>query len=146
MNQTSAWATILADNAPLVVVLFAIMGAAVVKLVHMVVTQHRTIEQAELGRVADKLGELISQIKVLFLKHDKVMDKFDDQGGRLGKLEKAVGEQFTRCDEREKVLSGIRRRQDFNIRKFDTALLDKKEGGCGVIDPPFVCTVTGDEP
>ena len=146
MNQASAWATILADNAPLVVVLFAIMGAAVVKLVHMVVTQHRTIEQSELGRVADKLGELISQIKVLFLKYEGVMDKLDDQGNRMGKLEKAVGEQFTRCDEREKVLSGIRRRHDFNIRKFDVTLLDKKKGGRRVIDPPYVCTVTGDEP
>jgi len=64
----------------------------------------------------------------------------------LGKLEKAVGEQFTRCDEREKVLSGIRRRQDFNIRKSDAALLGKKEGGHRTSDPPYVCTVTEDEP
>ena len=74
------------------------------------------------------------------------MDKLDDQGDRLGKLEKSVGEQFTRCGEREKVLSDIRLRQDFNIRKFDAALLDKKDGGRRVIDPPYVCTVIGDEP
>ena len=145
-NEIGTWATILANNAPLVVLLFTLAVVTIGKMGHMIWQQHRKIEKSELGRVADKLGELISQIKILFMKHDGVMDKLDDQGNRLGKLEKAVGEQFTRCGEREKVLSDIRIRQDFNIRKFDAALLDKKDGGRRVIDPPYVRTVIGDEP
>jgi hypothetical protein len=146
MNQTSAWATILSDNAPVVLVLFSILGITIAKMSHMIFSQHKKIETSALEKVAGKIDELVDQIKILFLKHDGVMDKLDDQGDRLGKLEKSVGEQFTRCGEREKVLSDIRIRQDFNIRKFDAALLDKKDGGRRVIDPPYVCTVIGDEP
>ncbi len=123
MSEYSALEQWLTSNAVVVFIIMSIGFAALVKLSLMVWAQHKKIEESEITRLVDRIEDLVEQIKFLFKSQDDHNEKLDNLTGRVGKVEKRLGEHFTRCNEREKVLTDIGDRQKAAIEKYDKAIL-----------------------
>lgn len=85
------WQVILAENAPVVLVVISLLSMIIAagfgllaKLAYMIWQQHRENEKTELSRVADKLEDLVDQIKTLFTRQDEHGKKLDEQGKEIG--------------------------------------------------------------
>jgi len=115
MTQT-AWQLWVFENSILMILVVFILAGAVVTLGKMFWNQYRNNEDSNINRLINSIDKLVIRIDELFAKHDH-------HEVRIGKLEKRIGEHFTRCNEREKLIKNIQKRQDHNIAKFDQALI-----------------------
>lgn len=118
MNQYSVWEHWFAMNTPLVVLAFTVLGGAVIKLALMVWKNHKDTEESNIDRLVKSIRDLVERLDELFSKHD-------GHGVRIGKLEKRIGEHFTRCNERERLILNIQEVQRSSIVKYDTALMNR---------------------
>jgi len=91
--------------------------------------QRAAIENSKFDRMLDRLDDLVTQIKVLFLKHDDHENKLATQSAAISRHDRIIAEQHTRCTEREKALE---RRLAFGMtRPGDVAPLASRRGGGG---------------
>ena len=118
MNEYTAWEHWFATNTPLVLLMFGVLSAVSAKLALMLWKNHKDTEGSNIDRLVKSIEALVARIDELFEKHD-------GHGMRIGKLEKRVGEQLTRCREREKVVERIQETQRANIIKYDSALMKR---------------------
>ncbi len=118
-----AWEIWIQSNAILMLTLFGVGFAALVKLSLMVWEQHKKLETSEFAKLVEKMEDLVDQIKFLFKGQEHQERKLDGAIVRISKLEKRIGEHFVRCNEREKLVIDIKNRQDKSIQKYDKALL-----------------------
>jgi len=118
-----AWEIWIQSNAILMLTLFGVGFAALVKLSLMVWEQHKKLETSEFSKLVGKMEDLVDQIKFLFKGQEHQEEKLDGAVVRIGKLEKRIGEHFVRCNEREKMVADIKNRQDNAIQRYDKALL-----------------------
>ena len=119
MSQYTAWQEWIAMNTPVVILVVGLLAGAVAKLLHTVWNDRKSVEDSNIDRLIISIEKLVKRIDDLFIKHD-------NHDTRIGKLEKRIEVHFTRCNEREKVIEDIKERQDFSIKKFDKAIIDRK--------------------
>ncbi len=100
----SSWEIWIQNNTVIVRFIGAFLIYAVGHLATMVWKQRKEVEKSELGRVADKLQDLVEQIQYLFQKQDITLTSIDNLGGRVTTLEKKTEAHVAKCDEREKTL------------------------------------------
>ena len=117
-DQYTDWVTIITNNVPLVLILFTVLFASLVKLSLMVWNQRSDIEKSNVTLLIEKIDTLVEKIDALFSKHD-------NHEVRIDSLENRVGNHFSLCKEREKLLADIKTRQDYHIEKFNLALVDR---------------------
>ncbi len=108
----SSWELWIQGNTVVVRVVVAFLGYAVGHLAMTVWKQRKEVEQSELGRVADKLQDLVEQIQYLFQKQDITVTSIDNLGGRVTTLEKKQEADRAKCNEREKLVIDIKLKQD----------------------------------
>jgi len=147
MNEYTAWQLWIQENTVVILALIAVGFAALVKTSHTIWQQHKEFEDArrkaekeiqaerekteksEMGRVADKLQDLVDQIKFLFTRQDDHGKKLQDHSIQIGELKTDIeglrGEikkQDAKCSERGK----------FVDEKLKTLITHKR-----VEDPPL---------
>ena len=99
------------ENSILMILVVFLLAGAVVTLAKMFWNQYRNNENSNINRLINSIDKLVKRIDELFEKHD-------GHEVRIGKLEKRVGEHFTRCNEREKLITDIKKRQDKGLEKL----------------------------
>lgn len=111
-TEYSDMSRIIASNVPIVILLgilgFAVMGKMfdiLWKQHKEIQTQKEKVDESELARVADRIGDLVEQIKFLFAQRENDTEEIEGIKERVSDLEKGQGEQHTRCDEREKAVA-----------------------------------------
>ena len=141
---------IVVTNIPIVLFLITICFIVIGKLFHVLWKQHKDfnvekrqlnkekdelkkeveekreeIEKSEISRVVDKIEDLVEQIKFLFTGQREMNAELSDVKLRVGNNEKKIASQCAICKERVNIISDIKERQDYNIAKFDKALIDR---------------------
>jgi len=76
------------------------------------------VEKSQITRLVDKIEVLVEQNRQLFQKHDNHNERLNEFGHRINKVEKRVGENTMRCDEREKVLISLKAQQESHNKAF----------------------------
>ena len=112
MTKQTAWQLWVSDNSILMILVVVLLAGAVITLAKMFWNQYRNNEDSNINRLINSIDNLVKRIDELFEKHD-----FHEV--RIGKLEKRIGEHFIRCNEREKLITDIKKRQDKGIEKLD---------------------------
>lgn len=108
-TEYSDMSRIIASNIPIVLLIgvagFAVMG----KMFDILWKQHKEIQkqkekvdESELARVADRIGDLVEQIKYLFEQRENDNAEIEGVKVRVSALEKKQGEQDATCKERDK--------------------------------------------
>ena len=126
MNHYTAWQQWLAVNTPVVILVIGLLAGAVAKLVHIVWSERKVTEDSNIDRLIASIDKLVERIDELFEKHDS-------HETRIGRLEKRIGEHFTRCNEREKMIEDIKDRQNKGLERLsiiDRAGEPKREDRC----------------
>ena len=124
MTQT-AWQLWVFENSILMILVVFILAGTVVTLAKMFWNQYRNNEDSNINRLIKSIDKLVKRIDELFEKHD-------DHEARIGRVEKRIGEHFTRCNEREKIMNDIKKRQDRGLEKLSMI----PAGGHRMMDNP----------
>ena len=122
MNEYTGWSAIIANNVPVVMLLFSLGFAAIAFLSNKLFEQKKEIEDASIKTLVTEIKTLVKRIDELFTKHDSHEERID-------MLEKSVAGHFSKCAEREKLLNDIKKKQTFHINKFNDVLVPLKQGG-----------------
>ena len=108
----AAWQLWVFENSILMILVVFILAGAVVTLAKMFWNQYRNNEETSITRLGDGIEKLVKRI-------DDLIHKHDDHEARIGRVEKRIGEHFTRCNEREKLITDIKKRQDKGLEKLN---------------------------
>ena len=121
MNEYQGWSAIIANNVPVVMLLFSLGFGSIAFLSNKLFEQKQKLDDTSMKSLVHEVRTLVERIDELFNKHDT-------HEARIDMLEKSVAGHFSRCVEREKLLNDIKKKQTFHINKFNDAMVANRGG------------------